>query len=138
MDYCNFSCEFVKMLPNYVSIHPLIFPSIYLPILILFIFYLSFHPHINLFIYLPSIYLLIYRVFIKNCVFSPIHCNPSPACRRTTHPRKRSECTFALIGLPFLYSQQLPNAGDGEVAKYRQFLEENTIFNEHPVSPSAQ
>ena len=31
-------------------------------------------------------------------VFFSIHCNPSPACRRTTHPRKRSECTVTLIG----------------------------------------
>ena len=31
-------------------------------------------------------------------VFFPMHCNPSPASRRTTHPRKRSECTVTLIG----------------------------------------
>ena len=37
-----------------------------------------------------------YRVFKKNyCVFFPIHCNPSPWCRRATHPRKRSECSLA-------------------------------------------
>ena len=42
--------------------------------------------------------IIIYRVFIENCVFFPIHCNPSPACRRTTQPRKRSECTVTLIG----------------------------------------
>ena len=29
-------------------------------------------------------------------VFHPIHCKPSPACRRTTHPRKRSECTVKI------------------------------------------
>ena len=72
-------------------------------------------------------------VYSKLCFFS-IHGNPSPACRRTTHPRKRSECTVTLIGWPFLYSQKQPSVGEGEAAKYRHFLEKNTIFNEHPVS----
>ena len=33
--------------------------------------------------------------------FFSFHCNPSPACIRTTHPRKRSVCTVTLIGWLF-------------------------------------
>ena len=34
-------------------------------------------------------------------MFFPIHCNPSPACRTATHPRKRLECTLTLIDWSF-------------------------------------
>ena len=48
--------------------------------------------------------IIIQGVHQKLCFF-PIHCNPPPACRRTTHPRKRSECTVTLFDWPFLYRQ---------------------------------
>ena len=42
----------------------------------------------------------IYRVFIKNCFFFSIHCNPSPACNRLVRV-----CTVTLIGWPFSVSK---------------------------------
>ena len=36
----------------------------------------------------------------------------------------------------FLYNQKQPSAGEGGVGNFQEFLEKNTIFNEHPVSVS--
>ena len=33
----------------------------------------------------------------------------------------------------FRKKHKQPSAGEGEVAKFREFLEKNTILNEHPV-----
>ena len=38
-----------------------------------------------------------------------------------------------LLAGNFFYNQKQPSAGEGEVAEFQEFLEKNTIFNEHPV-----
>ena len=63
--------------------------------------------------------LFIIQVVHEKLCFFTIHCNPSLAYIATITPN-------------FLYSQLQPSAGEGEVANFREFLEKNTIFNEHP------
>ena len=36
--------------------------------------------------------------------------------------------------LVILYNQKQPSAGEGGVEIFREFLEKNTIFNEHPIA----
>ena len=43
------------------------------------------------------------------------------------------ECTVTPIGWYFLYNQQQPSAGEGEVANFREFSEKNHNFNNHTV-----
>ena len=61
----------------------------------------------------------------KFWVFFTIPCNPSLAYIAVQ--------SLLLAGI-FLYNQWQPSADEGEVANFREFLEKNTIFNEHPVS----
>ena len=77
-----------------------------------------------------------YRVFRKNCVFFTIHCNPQLAfitVREFQSSQRNASVQSLLLAGNFLYNQQQPIAGEGEVANFHEFLEKNTIFNEHPV-----
>ena len=40
-----------------------------------------------------------------------------------------------LLAGNFLYNQWKPSAGEGEVATFREYFENDTIFNENPVDP---
>ena len=75
----------------------------------------------------------------KLCFFT-IHCNPSLAyiaVRDLQSSQREASVQSLLLAGNFLYSQLQPSAGEGEVANFREFLEKNTIFNEHPVLPSS-
>ena len=47
-----------------------------------------FHEYLKAFLYI-LLCRVTYRVFIKNCVFLPVHRIPSPAFKRATYPRER-------------------------------------------------
>ena len=66
-----------------------------------------------------------YRVFRKNCVFSQFTAAPSS--------QRNASVQQLLLDGDFLYNQQQPSAGEGEVANFKEFLEKNTILSEHPV-----
>ena len=69
-------------------------------------------------------------------VFFTIHCNPSLAyiaVRDLQCSQRKASVQSLLLAGSFLYNQWQPSAGEGEVANFREFLEKNTIFNEHPV-----
>ena len=82
------------------------------------------------------IYIFVQGVQEKLCFF---HNSLPPLPRRyiavrdlQCSQRKASVQSLLLAG-SFLYNQWQPSAGEGEVANFREFLEKNTIFNEHPV-----
>ena len=71
----------------------------------------------------------------KLCFFT-IHCNPSLAyiaVRDIQSSQRNASVQSLLLASYFLYNQYLPSAGEGEVANFRELLEKNTLFNEHPV-----
>ena len=89
------------------------------------------------------VYLLFY--YTTRCsgkiVFFTIHCNPSLAyiaVRDLQSSRRNASVQSLLLAGNFLYNQLQPSPGEGELANFREFLENNTIFNEHPVSSTAQ
>ena len=74
----------------------------------------------------------------KLCFFT-IHCNPSLAYIAVSDlqsSQRDASVQSLLLAGNFLYNQYQPSAGEGEVANFREFLEKNTIFNEHPVCRS--
>ena len=80
--------------------------------------------------------LLIYRVFRKNCLFFTIHCNPSltyNAVRDLESSQRNAGEQSLLLAGNFLYNQQQLSSDKRVVANFREILEKNTIFNEHPV-----
>ena len=68
----------------------------------------------------------------KLCFFK-IHCHPSLSVRDLQSSQRNASVQSLLLAGIFLYNQYQPSAGEGEVANFREFLEKNTIFNEHPV-----
>ena len=71
----------------------------------------------------------------KLCFFI-IHCNPSLAyitVRDLQSSQRNASVQSLLLAGNFLYNQSKPSAGEGGVANFREFLDKNTIFNEHPV-----
>ena len=75
-------------------------------------------------------------VCLGKIVFFHNSLQPLPRLHRYKRPLKLSkhcECKSLLLAGIFLYNQQQPSAGEEEVANFREFLEKNTIFNEHPV-----
>ena len=80
-----------------------------------------------------------YRVFRKKLCFFIIHCNPSfayIAVGGLLSSQRNASVQSLLLAGNFLYNQWQSSAGGGEVANFREFLEKNTIFNEHPVPPT--
>ena len=67
-------------------------------------------------------------------VFFTIHCKPSLAYIAVSF-KCNAKVQSLLLAANFLYNQWQPSAGEGEVANFREFLEKNTIINEHPVAP---
>ena len=70
-------------------------------------------------------------------MFSHNSLKPSLRLHRCKRPSKLStqcESTVTLLAGNFLCNQKQPSAGEGKVANFPEFLEKNTIFNEHPVS----
>ena len=76
-----------------------------------------------------------YRVLGKNCVFFTIYCNPFLAyiAIRLLSSQRNASVQSLLLACNYLYNQWQLSAGEGESAKFREFLEKNTIFKEHPV-----
>ena len=83
-----------------------------------------------------SILHIVQGVQEKLCFFGTIHCNPSLAYIAVrdlqSSQRNASVQSLLLAGISF-YNQQQPSAGEGEVANFREFLENNTIIIEQPV-----
>ena len=74
----------------------------------------------------------------KLCFFI-IHCNPSLAyiaVRDLQSSQRNASVESLLLAGNFLYNQLQPSTGEGVVANFRDFLEKNTIFYEHPVNDS--
>ena len=68
--------------------------------------------------------------------FFIIHCNSLLAyiaVRDLQSSQHNTSVQSLLLAGNFFYNQQQPSAGEGEVENCREFLEKNTIFNEHPV-----
>ena len=73
-----------------------------------------------------------YRVFRKNCVFSQFTATPpSPTSLQSSQSNARVQ-SLLLTG-NYLYNQYQPSACEGSEANSREYLEKNTIFDEHPV-----
>ena len=74
----------------------------------------------------------IYKCSRKN-VYFPIHCHPSPACRRATPSCQRSECNVANTGWPFSERPIAFQCCRGRGRKHWKIVEKRpTIFSEHP------
>ena len=58
-----------------------------------------------------------YRVFRKNCVFSQFTASPPS--------QRNASVQQLLLDGDFLYNQQQPSAGEGEVANSKEFLEKS-------------
>ena len=71
---------------------------------------------------------MVYRVYVKNCFFFNSR-QPIPS----TEESNSSDMRVTLIGWPFSVQPIAAQEREGEVAKYCKLLENNTIFNEHPV-----
>ena len=73
------------------------------------------------------LYLLFHTGCSENCVFFPIHCNPSPSHRRANHVCKRSKCTITPVGWTFSVQPI------GAQVWRRTMSRSNPIFPGHPV-----
>ena len=73
----------------------------------------------------------------KILCFFTIYCNLSLAyiaVREFQSSQRNVRVQSLLLAGNILYNQQQSSSGEGEVANFREFLEKNTIFNEHSVA----
>ena len=87
-----------------------------------------------------GLHLVLKGVQEKQCFFAN-HCNPSLADIAVSDfqsSQRNASVKPLLLAGNFLYNQQQPSTGEGEVANFREFLGKNTIFNEHPVPHECQ
>ena len=74
-----------------------------------------------------------YRVFRKNCVFhnslQPLPSLAYIAVRDLQSSQRNASVQSLLLAGNFLYNQQQPSAGEGEVANFREFFKKQYLIN---------
>jgi len=99
------------------------------------LFFYLFNYQLFVFSFLEFAFLSSFRCSGKIQFFSQFTETPpsvAHGCKRPSKLSSQCERTLLLAG-NFLYNQKQPSASEGDVANFQEFLEKNSIFNEHSI-----